>query len=283
MKKEIKLTANAKINIGLDIKGKRDDGYHFIDTIMQSISLGDKITVKESSSISVKCDGSDLDNEKNIAFIAAKLFFETTKIVGGAEIFIEKHIPMAGGLGGGSADAAAVLLALNKMYDQNLSSEKLEEISAKLGADVPFFIKGGTKRSTGIGEILTPIKPLKKGWFLLINSGVKPSTGEMYRRLDSENPPHPKMNEIASAVESNDLSKLSAVIDNSFVSVNEKFLLADKLKDLGAVGISLSGSGPTWYGIFEDYETAQNAIIEIKNQGYIAFLTKPIEKAIVFE
>lgn len=280
---EIKLTANAKINIGLDIIGKRDDGYHFIDTVMQSVTLGDKISVRKSSEISVKCNGVNIDNEKNIAFKAAELFFETAEISGGAEIFINKQIPMAAGLGGGSADAAAVLLALNKLYDAQLPEEKLEEIAARLGADVPFFIKGGTQRSTGIGEILTTINPLKCGYFLLIKQGNKPSTGEMYKRLDSENPPHPKMNSIVSAVESNDLKELAQVIDNSFISVNKKFQLSEKLKSLGAVGISLSGSGPTWYGIFEDLKTAQNAQKEIKADGYECYLTKPCEKAVLFE
>lgn len=280
---EIKLTANAKINIGLDIVGKRDDGYHFIDTVMQSVTVGDKITVRKSSEISVKCDRLNIDNEKNIAFKAAELFFETAEISGGAEIVINKQIPMAAGLGGGSADAAAVLLALNKLYDAKLSQEKLEEIAANLGADVPFFIKGGTQRSTGIGEILTPINPLKNGYFLLIKQGNKPSTGEMYRRLDSEKKPHPEMDSIESAVKNNDLKELAQVIDNSFISVNEKFQLSEKLKSLGAVGISLSGSGPTWYGIFEDLKTAQNAQKEIKADGYECYLAKPCEKAVLFE
>ena len=283
MKNEINLIANAKINISLDISGKREDGYHYIDTLMQSVSLGDSITLKKSDKISALCDGSDIKGEKNIAYKAAQLFFETAKINGGAEIIIKKHIPMSAGLGGGSADAAAVLLALNKMYNAGLSSEKLEEIAAKLGADVPFFIKGGTQRSTGIGEILTSVSPLKKGYFLLIKAGNKPSTGEMYKRLDSENPIHPNMDEVVLAVESGDLKKLSEIIDNSFIAVNEKFVLSERLKNLGAVGISLSGSGPTWYGIFEDYETAEDAEKELKSEGYECYLAKPIEKAVIFE
>ena len=282
-KNKITLIANAKINIGLDISGKREDGYHYIDTLMQSVSLGDKITVKKSDKISVECDGSDIDNEKNIAYKAAELFFESAKIVGGAEIIIEKYIPLSAGLGGGSADAAAVLLALNEIYDTEITSEKLEEIAAKLGADVPFFIKGGTQRSTGIGEILTPVTPLKKGYFLLIKAGNKPSTGEMYKRLDSENPIHPNMDEVVSAAEAGDLKKLSLVLGNSFIAVNEKFVLSERLKNWGAVGVSLSGSGPTWYGIFENYGVAENAFEALKSEGYECYLAKPLEKAVIFE
>lgn len=283
MENEIKLIANAKINVGLDIKGKRDDGYHFIDTFMQSITLSDRITVKKADKISVSCGDSDIDNQKNIAYKAAELFFETTKISGSAEIIIDKKIPMSAGLGGGSADAAAVLLALDYIYDTHLSAEKLEEIAVKLGADVPFFIEGGTQRSEGIGEILTPINPLNKGYFLLVKMGQKPSTGEMYRRLDSENPSHPEMNEIASAIENNDLKKLSMVIDNSFIAVNNTFVLEDKLKEMGALGVSLSGSGPTWYGIFEDFLSAKKAEEELKANGYECYLTEPCPKAIMFE
>ena len=283
MRNEIKLIANAKINVGLDIKGKREDGYHFIDTLMQSVTLSDDVIVKKADEISVSCGDSDLENQKNIAYKAAELFFETTKISGGAEIIINKKIPISAGLGGGSADAAAVLLALDYIYDTRLSAQKSEEIAVKLGADVPFFIRGGTQRSEGIGEVLTPIKPLKKGYFLLVKIGKKPSTGEMYRRLDSENPPHPDMDSTVLAAENNDLIKLSTVIDNSFISVNNKFLLENKLKELGALGVSLSGSGPTWYGIFENYDTAKNAEEVIKADGYECYLTEPCEKAVIFE
>ena len=281
--KKITLVANAKINLGLDICGKREDGYHFIDTVMQSVALGDKITVSKADDISVNCDKGDINGEGNIAYKAAKLFFEAAKIDGGARIHIEKHILMAAGLGGGSADAAGVLLALNKLYSADLSGEELENIAIKLGADVPFFINGGTKRSEGIGEILTELSPFKVGYFLLIKQGDKPSTGEMYKRLDSENPPHPKMDETVKAIENNDLNSLCKIIDNSFISVNKEFALKEKLIELGALGVSLSGSGPTWYGIFDDIEKADAAEDYLKSVKTECYLVTPLEKSIIFE
>ena len=182
----IKLKANAKINLSLYIKGKREDGYHYIDTVMQSVNLFDTLKLKKADKITLKCSKRELSGEDNLGYKAAELFFGETKISGGASIYIKKRIPEAAGLGGGSADAAAVLLGLNKLYNSGLSNEKMEEMAASLGADVPFFIKGGTQRSTGIGEVLEALKPFKSGYFVLAKCGTKPSTGEMYRLLDSK-------------------------------------------------------------------------------------------------
>lgn len=281
--KTVTLIANAKINLGLDIKGKREDGYHTIDTVMQSVSLSDKITVKKAHKISVVCDKGDITPEKNIAFKAAELFFSSSKIKGGAEIKIEKNIPLAAGLGGGSADAAAVLLALDRIYTTNLSNEKLCELALELGADVPFFINGGTARCEGIGEILTSLKPLKTGCFLLIKQGEKPSTGEMYSRLDSMDYPRPDMVATVKAVENSDLKALAEVIDNSFIAVNSQFAFERELKEKGAIAVSLSGSGPTCFGIFDNIKNAKSAETHLKKQSIECFLVEPLDKAIIFE
>ncbi len=281
--KKITLTANAKINLGLDICGKREDGYHYIDTVMQSVTLGDKITVTKANDISVKCGSFDIENEKNIAFLAARMFFEVSGIKGGAEINIEKHIPMSGGMGGGSADAAAVLLALDKLYNADLTEDTLYEIALRLGADVPFFIKGGTARAEGIGEKLTRLKPLNKGCFLLIKQGDKLSTKDMYNRLDSENPPHPDMDKTVEAIEEGDIRELMQNIGNSFISVNKPFELKEKLLSLGSVGVSLSGSGPTWYSVFEDKKKAEVAYNTVKESGIECYLAFPCEKSVYFE
>ena len=139
----MKIKANAKINLSLKITGKREDGYHLIDTVMHSVSLFDELEINKADSINLRCDESDIPQEKNIAFKAASLFFERTRLQGGADIVLKKNIPFPAGLGGGSADAAAVLLALNKLYNANLSQEALCQMALKLGADVPFFINGG--------------------------------------------------------------------------------------------------------------------------------------------
>lgn len=281
--KTIKMRANAKINLGLDIKGKRDDGYHTIDTIMQSVSIYDTVSVSKSDIISVSSGNDDIDNEKNIAYKAASLFFDKTNIKGGAKIVIEKKIPMAAGLGGGSADAAAVLLALDKLYKTNLTTDKLCEMALKLGADVPFFIEGGTLRSEGIGEILTPIKPLKSGYFVLVKQSDKLSTGEMYNKLDNSDYPHPDIDEIIENIEEDNLFALSENLDNSFISVNKEFELKKLFLEMGAIGVSLSGSGPTWYGVFDNFKEANELLEKLKSMEIEAFVVKPLEKAIFFE
>ncbi len=281
--KSLTARANAKINLSLDITGKREDGYHSIDTVMQSVSLYDNITVKKAEKINVFCSNGDINQQNNIAYRAAEIFFETVGINKGAEIHIEKNIPLSAGLGGGSADAAAVILSLDKLYNTSLSKEKLCELAVKLGADVPFFIKGGTQRSEGIGEILTPINSLKNGYFILVKQGNKSSTGEMYKRLDSENPPHPDIDSAVEAIEQNNLSLLAQRIDNSFVSVNKEFALKETLLSLGALAVSLSGSGPTWFAIFEDKNKAEAAFCQLKKAKIEAYLAEPCDYAINLE
>jgi len=281
--KIIKMKANAKINLSLSITGKRKDGYHLIDTVMQSVDLYDTVTVKRDNIITVKCGKTGLEGENNIAFKAAELFFEKVGINSGAEILIEKNIPAAAGLGGGSADAAAVLLALNKLYGTGLSYEALCEIALKLGADVPFFIKGGTQRAQGIGEILTKLNVFNKGCFILVKQGDKPSTGEMYRRLDSEEHPKPAVEKTISAINNNDIKAIAQSFDNSFAAVNESFLLKDYMLENSALAVSLSGSGPTHFAFFRDYEAAKRVYDRLKQQKTECYIARPIEKAIIFE
>jgi len=281
--RSLRMKAYAKINLGLDISGKREDGYHTIDTVMQSVSIYDTVTVKKAEGITVECGNGEIENEKNIAFKAAKVFFEAAGINGGAQIAIDKSIPYAAGMGGGSADAAAVLLALNQIYNTNFDSDKLCELALKLGADVPFFIKGGTQRSQGIGEILSEIKPLKKCYFLLVKRWEKPSTGEMYSRLDSENPPHPDMESVIAAIERNDIAGMVKVLDNSFIAVNPPLGLEKRLVDMGALGVSLSGSGPTWYAVFEGADKCRAAVKALERDGINAYFAETAECGVEFE
>lgn len=282
--KRLKIIANAKINLTLAITGKREDGYHLIDTVMQSVSLGDIVTLKKAKGISVNCKGVAVSEEDNIAYKAAKLYFEETGLNGGVYIKIKKNIPDAAGMGGGSADAAAVLVGLNKIYNTNLNTAKLEQIALRLGADVPFFIKGGTMRAEGIGEILTEIPPFSKGYFVLVKDGKKPSTKEMYSRVDNENPPMPDNDSFINALENADLDKASGYFENSFSIVWKENKTIQKLLDLGAVAASLSGSGPTNFGWFKDEKTAISAFKAIKKEGIEVYLAKPLNKALeIFE
>ncbi len=278
--KRVSIIANAKINLTLGITGKREDGYHLLDTVMQSVSLSDKIIITPAKEISVSCKGISIKTEENIAFKAAKLFFEETKLNKGAKILIRKNIPAAAGMGGGSADAAAVLIALNNLYNTNLSNEKLEDIALRLGADVPFFIKGGTQRAEGIGEILTPLKNFNKGYFVLAKCEEKPSTAEMYRQVDAENPPLPDTEAFIKTVQNENYETVAEYFDNSFKCVWKKSETCKKLKEAGALNVALSGSGPTWFSYFINKKSAVKVYKNLKKQNAECYIAKPCDFAI---
>jgi 4-diphosphocytidyl-2-C-methyl-D-erythritol kinase len=279
----MKIKANAKINLSLKITGKREDGYHLIDTVMHSVSLFDELEINKADSINLRCDESDIPQEKNIAFKAASLFFERTRLQGGADIVLKKNIPFPAGLGGGSADAAAVLLALNKLYNANLSQEALCQMALKLGADVPFFINGGCQRAQGIGEELTALPTMKNGYILLCKVGTKPSTAEMYRLLDSKNTQTNDTKKVLDAIESNDLKALSQSLFNDFLTVWGETELEHKLNGLSPLAVSLSGSGPTFFALFDDLEKAKNAQNTFCELEIDCWLTEFCDKAIIFE
>ena len=277
----MKLKANAKINFSLSVCGKREDGYHLVDTVMHSVSLFDTVYIEKADVINVACG--NLPQEENIAYKAARLFFEATGIIGGCEIKIEKQIPLSAGLGGGSADAAAVLLGLNKLYDTNLSYESLCGLAVKLGADVPFFIKGGCMRSEGIGEILTPAVPLKKGCILLAKADLKPSTAEMYRRLDSRDTTLADTSAVLSAIEDNDLLALSQKLYNAFETVWPQSKVKEALLKTDAVAVALTGSGPTWFALYDNSDKAKVAKNALIKQKIPCWLCHPTNLAIEFE
>ena len=279
----MKIKANAKINLSLKITGKRPDGYHLIDTVMHSVGLFDEIQIEKADNITVSCDKYDIPQESNIAFKAARLFFENTNISSGVDIRIIKNIPAAAGLGGGSADAAAVLLGLDCLYNTNLGEQALCEMALKLGADVPFFIKGGCQRAQGIGEKLTQLPTMKSGYILLCKADTKPSTAEMYRLLDSQNPKNNDTEKVLSAINSNDLNALSKSLFNDFLTVWGETELELILKGLSPLAVSLSGSGPTFFAVFDDFEKALNAKNSLKEREIDCWLTDFSEKAIIFE
>lgn len=282
-KTSVTAQANAKINLTLGILGKREDGYHLIDTIMQSISLFDTVTVTVSETLIVKFGNKTIDSKDSISYKAAKLFFEATKISKGAKIHIKNRIPTGSGMGGGSADAAAVLLSLDRLYKTNLSIEKLEEMGLKLGADVPFFIRGGAMRAEGIGEKLTPLTPLKKGYFVLAKADSKPSTAQMYALIDREQPPLPETESAIKALREENTKQLSSLFINSFTSVWKDSPLKKRLLDFEPDGVSLSGSGPTWFAYFTEKSKALKAYKTLKKEKIECFIAKPQSIAINFE
>lgn len=257
----------AKINLTLDVLGKRPDGYHNVEMIMQTVSLYDLVLVdKTESGISVSTNLRYLpNNEKNIAYKAALAFFDYTKIDSGCKIMIHKNIPVAAGLAGGSGNAAAVLCALNKLFNANLSVDTLKELGATLGADVPYCISGGTALATGIGEIITPLPNIKNAVILIVKPAISVSTAAIYNEID--NAPitrRPDTEAMIRAIENNDIISISDNLSNVMGTVTENMHpivrgIRKKMILNGALGAVMSGSGPTVFGIFPDYETAKKS------------------------
>lgn len=257
----------AKINLTLDVLGKRSDGYHNVEMIMQTVSLFDLIIVdKYDSGIEITTNLKFLPiNENNIAYKAAREFFNYTKISKGCKIMIHKNIPVAAGLAGGSGNAAAVLCALDKLYNTNLTLDELKEIGVKLGADVPYCITGGTALATGIGEKLTPLPSLPKCCILMVKPPISVSTGTIYNQIDSaEILEHPTNNAMIEAIADGNISDVAKNLSNVMGTVTENLHpiirgIRNKMIKNGALGAVMSGSGPTVYGIFSDYETAKKS------------------------
>ncbi len=280
----MKIKANAKVNLSLDVTGKRPDGYHTLESVFQSVSLCDYLTVELSDTISVTCSDNSVNSEDNLCHKAAKLFFEATDIKGGAEIFIEKHIPMAGGLGGGSADAAATLVALNELCNQPLTQEKLLEIALKLGADVPFCMLGGTKLCEGIGEIMTDLAHLPDCFMVIAKKGEKSSTGDMYRALDSAvSRRHPDTKGMINGLDNGNLKQTFKGAYNCFELVcdasalNEAREVADATN---AIYCGLSGAGPTVVLIFDSMTDAKKAASSLSPKGFFTYIAEPCEKGV---
>lgn len=273
------LRANAKINLVLSVGGRAGDGYHSIESVMQTVGIFDRLHIKKSGSISVRSDNAPQE-ESNICYKAAEIF----KNFGCVDIFIEKNIPLSAGLGGGSADAAAVLLGANRLFGYPLCETELEKAALSLGADVPFFLRGGTCRARSRGEILSPVAPFE-GSLLIIKYGEKNSTGEMYSRLDEI-----KRDDTASAVskfiktlETRDISLAAGMLFNDFQLVCDRESVKRDIMQSGALGACLSGSGPSVFGIFADGATADRAFRPLAKKYGNVFLCDAVSDAVVFE
>lgn len=280
----MKIKANAKVNLSLDVTGKRADGYHTLCSVFQSVSLCDFLTVNLSDAVKVTCSDSSICGEDNLCFKAAKLFFETANVQSGAEIFIEKHIPLAGGLGGGSADAAATLVALNELCNRPLSENELLEIALKLGADVPFCMLGGTKLCEGIGEIMTNLSPLPECFIVIAKKGQKSSTGDMYRALDSDlSRKKPDTNGIIEGLSNGDLNSALKGAYNCFESVcNPEDLNTAKAvaQKYSAVYCGLSGAGPSVITVTERETDAEKIAATLKAKGFETFVATPCKRGV---
>ncbi|MEG1409250.1 MAG: 4-(cytidine 5'-diphospho)-2-C-methyl-D-erythritol kinase [Terrisporobacter sp.] len=278
----IDLKSRAKINLSIDVLGKRDDGYHIVEMIMQTIDLYDnlKITEIEEELINIKSDSVDIPlNEDNIVYKAAKILKDKFNIKKGVEISIQKNIPVAAGMAGGSSNAAAVLVGLNRIWQLNLSEKELEEIGLKLGADVPFCIEGGSALAKGIGEELTNIDGLSEDINILIcKPDIFVSTKEVYQALDiKELKKRPNNKKLIDALKNKDLEFISQNMVNVLEEVTTlKHKEIKQIEDImiknKALGSMMSGSGPTVFGLFDNKEYAIKAKEELLlnyNQVYL--------------
>lgn len=278
------LRAYAKINISLDVLDRRDDGYHIVKMIMQSVDLYDEINVdKCERGIHIYCNKPFIPtDEKNIANKAAKLFLEEFNINSGININIKKNIPIAAGMAGGSTDAAAVLKAMREIFNVKASDEELMKIGVKVGADVPYCIVGGTALCEGIGEILTPIKSFKDKILVVIKPNFGVSTKEVYNSLDlTKIIKHVETEKIIEAIENDNLDRVCSNMKNILenVTLNKYKVLKSIKKDLsklGAKGALMSGSGPTIFAFFEDMLKAQRAFEEFRDKYKEVFITRTI-------
>ena len=297
MNKPIKLKARAKLNLGLDVLGKRPDGYHDIRTVMQTIDLYDEIEMQLLDTPGIRLSSDSLQapaDESNLIWKAARLFLDTAAPQAGVQIRLNKKIPVAAGLAGGSTDAASTLLGLNTLTGKKLSLQKLLEMGTSIGADVPYCILGGTALAEGIGEILTPLRPLKDCWFLLVKPPVSVSTKEAYEGLHdssakqgsdpsgNQQPLHPDMTGVLQAIARNDLPLLAASMANVFepgICAKHPVIsgLLEELTSYGALAARMSGSGPTVFGLFEKETAAVHALEQIRfhRQNCFAGLYRP--------
>lgn len=282
---KIILKANAKINLFLEVCEKRPDSYHNIDSVMQSVSLHDVITITKSDTIKLTNDKGLPNDEKNIAFKAARMFFDYTEIIQGAIIDIQKNIPISAGLAGGSSNAAAVLKGLNELYETNLSADTLCALGSRLGADVPFCIRGGTYVTKGIGDIFTPCSKLTDCFLVISKAGEGISTPFAYKEIDQSRPfdfnTYKKSDNLVNALNNGSMVDVCKNMYNAFESIvcpirplvdEQKITLIKN----GAVTAMMSGSGPSVFGIFTDETNAKKAHEALKAMGCDAHLCIPL-------
>jgi len=260
---ELTLLAPAKINLSLHVLGKRPDGYHEVAMLMVPLSFGDTVTLRlrQEPGIEIDCSGVELaPGEENIAVRAARRMVERSGYAGGLTMTIDKQIPVAAGLGGGSSDAAAVLCGLNRLLELGLSEAELMAEGVRLGADVPFFVRGVPAWATGIGERLEAVENLPSAWYVLVNPGFAVSTAWVYGNLGLTTPgattKMPRFSGLIDEVVGLLHNDLEAVTASRYPEIGE---LKAELLRLGACGALMSGSGPTVFGVFADEASAQQA------------------------
>lgn len=288
--RSVTMLAHAKLNLTLDILRKRPDGYHDLRMVMQSIALHDVVTVRTetgSGEITVRTDREDLPGgPDNIAWKAAWAFYDAVgQESSGTEIVLEKHIPMQAGMAGGSADGAAVLLALRSLYAPEMPREALEQVGLQVGSDVPFCIRGGTALAEGRGEVLTDLPPLSDCWIAVCKPDFGLSTPALFRRVRVDalqgRPDHDAMKR---ALTAGDLPAVARQMRNVFEEVltvqerREIMHLKNVMLRCGACNAVMTGSGPTVFGLFERKVEAERAVEALQDHYSQLFLTTPLQR-----
>ncbi len=272
---KIKLKALGKINLGLDVLGRRPNGYHDVRMVMQTVYLYDQILLEKTDKegISLETNLFYLPvNENNLAHRAAKMLIDEFAIKEGVHISLEKHIPVAAGMAGGSSNAAAVLYGMNRLFQLGLTDQELMDRSVQLGADVPYCIMRGTVLAEGIGEKLTPLPAMPKCHVLLAKPPISVSTQKVYEKLDAQEvTKHPDIDGILLGLQTGDLEKITSSMGNVLENVTiteypQIERIKDVMKEEGALNAMMSGSGPTVFGIYDDKMLARRAAARIREE-----------------
>lgn len=265
---DISLKALAKINLGLDVVRRREDGYHEVRMIMQTIQLYDRLDIKRTQEpgIQIQTNLSFLPvNENNLIYKAAKLLMDEFSITDGVSVKLDKRIPVAAGMAGGSTDAAAMLIGVNRLFSLGLTKRQLMERGVQIGADVPYCIMRGTALAEGIGEALSPLPPMVKCPVLIAKPSISVSTKFVYQNLKLDDTTiHPDIDRLIDDIKAKNLHDIAAHMGNVLETVTiPNYPVIDEIKkhmlSNGAVGAMMSGSGPTVFGLFDDEDTAKEA------------------------
>lgn len=281
----MQVKAYAKMNLALDITGRRADGYHLLDMVMHTMSLHDTLTLEQAPGLSVTCGRADVPcGESNTAFRAARAFFQEIDREANVSIAIEKHIPSQAGLAGGSADAAAVLHALNRMYGAGMPLDDLCRIGLTVGADVPFCVRGGCARAGGIGELLEPAPPLSACRLVVCKPPMGVDTKAAYRAVDahsgrSDTSYTPRVLE---ALAKGNLTGIGQSLGNAFADIlrlPEVEEIRARMKSSGALGACMTGSGSAVYGLFESQTSAQACYRTLRGRYPETFLCAPLSSS----
>lgn len=282
------IKAMAKVNLGLDVLRRRENGYHDVKMVMQTVNLYDTLTISktENAQIIITTNTGELPlNEDNLIYKAAKLLSTHTGKEYGVKIHLDKQIPIAAGMAGGSTDAAATLLGLNALYDLGLNKEELAKIGVKIGADVPYCIYGGTCLSEGIGEVLTKLPDAPDCFVVIAKPGIGVSTKYVYENLHIETvKDHPDIDGMIDAIKADNLDGVAQKMENVLETVTIKrypeiAVMKECLLENGAENALMSGSGPTVFGIFKEEEKAKRALFKLEEtglvkQGFVTTLAK---------